>query len=206
MTPHSGAVDGAVVTLCDPRVAILLPPVARDAVTAVAALDAQLASGLAAQREPMLGQIRIAWWRDALARGESAAPADPVLRALLHSKTAAQVEPLLEAWEAIVLAPDTAALLDAAGHRGDALFAIAARLSAWPVPAPEAGASWGAVSLALWWRRRDLLPPIGDVRGKVRGRALVALDRWAGVVARAQGERRPLREGWSLMTAAVARG
>lgn len=203
--PVSGGADGAVVTLCDPRVTILLPRAARPAATALATLDAQLGTGLAAQREPMLGQIRIAWWREALARGTSAAPADPVLQALVDSDAAAQVEPLLDAWEAVVVAPDAEATRNAAAARGDALFAGAAGLAGWPRVAPGAGACWGMVSLALWWGRRDLLPAPGEVM-PITGRALLALDRWARVVASAGGERRPLREGWSLMTAAVARG
>ena len=59
------------------------PEAVRPALLAVHALDLELAKVAATTTEPMIGRIRLAWWRErleALDRGE--VPAQPVLQAL----------------------------------------------------------------------------------------------------------------------------
>ena len=55
----------------------------RSAIDALWRLDAALGAALAGAREPMVGTIKLSWWRDALAALDTApAPPEPVLRAL----------------------------------------------------------------------------------------------------------------------------
>ena len=56
----------------------------RPAVEALFALDAAMADVLRSTSEPMIGQIRLAWWRERLEEldGGKAAPAEPRLLAV----------------------------------------------------------------------------------------------------------------------------
>ena len=56
---------------------------ARPAVQALWRLDAAFAAILATGTQPMISQLRLAWWREALERLDAAPPpAEPVLQAL----------------------------------------------------------------------------------------------------------------------------
>ncbi len=70
----------------DPERGLILayaPAAGRGALAALLALDDALAQVLRTTREPALGQLRLAWWREALEQlDNSAGPAEPVLRAL----------------------------------------------------------------------------------------------------------------------------
>jgi 15-cis-phytoene synthase len=56
---------------------------ARPGLVALFALDAELAQVLATTTEPLLGEIRLAWWRDRLIEIDTQpAPAQPLLQAL----------------------------------------------------------------------------------------------------------------------------
>ncbi|NWP05716.1 hypothetical protein GY977_23280, partial [Escherichia coli] len=59
------------------------PRAAQSGLQALLALDDALARLLRTTREPALGQMRLAWWREALEKLDHApAPAEPVLKAL----------------------------------------------------------------------------------------------------------------------------
>ena len=100
------------------------------------ALDLELAHVVATTTEPMIGQIRLAWWREALERLDTAPPpAQPLLRAL-----AADVLPRGIAGSELAALEDP--WLDRlAGEAGNAtaLFALAARLLGSPTAGPLAG-------------------------------------------------------------------
>ena len=65
------------------------PAAARPALLALHGLDLELAQVVASTTEPMLGEIRLAWWRDALlALDAGQVPAQPLL-ALLATAAAA---------------------------------------------------------------------------------------------------------------------
>ena len=68
----------------DRRLALAyVPAAARPAVEALWRLDVTLGAVLAAGREPMIGRIRLAWWREALEKlDREAPPAEPLLQAL----------------------------------------------------------------------------------------------------------------------------
>jgi phytoene synthase len=63
--------------------ALLAPPSGRSALVALAAFSAELASiGRMVTREPAMGEIRLRWWRDALALPEPQHTGNPVADAL----------------------------------------------------------------------------------------------------------------------------
>jgi len=121
----------------DRYVAVLLAPApARDGLFALFALDLELAQIVATTTEPLLGEIRLAWWREQLVRLDSAAaPAQPTLAALSRFAlpagiTGASLEPLEDAHLALLLDEhfDAAKLEAHLANRGGVLFAASARL------------------------------------------------------------------------------
>jgi len=80
----------------------------RPGLAALLALDDALAKLLRTTREPALGQMRLAWWREALEKLDHApAPAEPVLKALeaevlRHGITGASLVPIVHGWEVLI--------------------------------------------------------------------------------------------------------
>ncbi len=84
------------------------PPFARDALRVLLEFDARLGRIVAATNEPMLGQMRLAWWRDTLGTPASDRPTgDEVLDAI--SMRWAGHEPaliaLVDGWEHLLTDP-----------------------------------------------------------------------------------------------------
>ena len=135
------------------------PARAREPLAALFALDERLGDIVRATREPLVGQMRLTWWRDALAAldHDRPAPAEPVLvevhRLLLASGlTGAALAPMAEGWMAI-LHDDYASdgsLEDHANLRGATLFAAAARVlgAADTSALRDAGRGWALGDLA----------------------------------------------------------
>lgn len=117
------------------------------------ALDARLAGVVRAAREPMLAQIRLAWWRDRLLADPADWPrGEPVLAALNSwGGKASVLAPLVDGWEALLGEPPLAA--EAYGTfaegRGAAMAALAERSNAMALTAESAGRLWGLADLAL---------------------------------------------------------
>ncbi len=119
----------------DRYLATLYAPVeVRPALFALHALDLELARVVATTTEAMLGEIRLAWWREALTKLDTAPPpAQPVLAALaghalpLGIKGQA-LEPLEDAFLALLLEERLAGRLldDHLDRRGGTLFAACA--------------------------------------------------------------------------------
>lgn len=141
------------------------------------ALDAECAGVARAAREPMMAQIRLAWWRDGLS-AEDAVPAhrSPVMDALRALPDFAAIRAALVAvvdgWEELILwdGADAGAMLEAyAGGRGAGLFAALSPGHA------EGSAAWGRL-WALW-----------DLSGHVDDEALAraAVDRGRKLLERA---------------------
>ncbi len=133
-----------------------MPGRAREGVRALFALDDALASVLANGREPLIGRIRLAWWRETLETLDTApAPEEPVLQQLarhvLPIVTGAELSHIEEGWDVLLsdalLSPDD--LRTYAEARGGRLFRYAARLLGGESRALEAGgARWALVDLA----------------------------------------------------------
>ncbi|MES2989727.1 MAG: squalene/phytoene synthase family protein [Pseudomonadota bacterium] len=126
------------------------------ALAALLALDDALAQLLRTTSEPALGQMRLAWWREALERLDNApAPAEPVLKALAEyvlpqGVTGLSLMPIVHGWEVLVeeekLSAD--ALRRFGEGRGSLLVAAGAALGTASDPLREAGQGWALADLA----------------------------------------------------------
>jgi 15-cis-phytoene synthase len=144
----------------NPDVAVALgsaPEPQRTALQALWALDAALGKVLATGREPMIGRIRLAWWREALERlDREPPPKEPVLegvaRHLLPAGiTGAELALMEGAWSAILTQEPVTQeeLASYVEKRGALMFGIAARLLGAEAPsAAAAGETWALVDLA----------------------------------------------------------
>lgn len=160
-------------------------PVARAEVTALFALDAALAKLARGTREPIVAQMRLAWWRDALGTVAVAPIAgQPILAALHdalrdHDLDPAPLIAAVDGWEALVLnevaayARDRGRLFEAAGRlvRADDSWIAAA------------GEGWALADLAL-------TSPDPTRAAAARTDALLRLDR--ALAARSSRAARPL--------------
>jgi phytoene synthase len=136
-----------------------VPAAKRAAVEALWRLDAALASVLSTGKEPLISQIRLAWWRESLEKLDTArAPEEPVLQAaaqwlLPAGITGAELSAMEAGW-AVLLSPDPlgAADLDLyASARGGLLFRYTARLLGDPSPnsaVETGGGAWALIDLA----------------------------------------------------------
>ena len=112
------------------------PESARSGVAALLDLDDTLAAVIRQMREPMIAQMRLTWWHDALSKLDTAPPpAQPVLTALAadvlrHGVPGGDLALLVEGWEALVEGEpgDPAVRAAHAAGRGERLFNLAAEL------------------------------------------------------------------------------
>ncbi|HET9428547.1 MAG TPA: squalene/phytoene synthase family protein [Allosphingosinicella sp.] len=129
----------------------------RPAVEALWRLDVSLGTVLSSGRDPMISQIRLAWWRESLEKlDQGHPPAEPVLRALathvvpygIGGKELSQLE---EGW-AVLLSPEPLGSEDLQAYaraRGGLLFRFSARLLGDAVSdMASAGECWALVDLA----------------------------------------------------------
>lgn len=149
--------DHSLIELLPPvhRLALAYAPArARPAWLALLALDARLAQQLRGRREPLLTQMRLAWWRDRL--GEDAArwpTGEPLLAALAawQGQHGALIA-LVDGWEMLLgEAPLPIAALEAlVAGRGAAMAALARVLGQADnaAAAHHAGAGWAIADLA----------------------------------------------------------
>ena len=134
-------------------------PNLRDDFSALIALDAQLGRIYYRTKEPMLAQIRFAWWREALAGlTADSAPSDPVLAAAgaltgRHDVKGHGLAELVNGWETLLdeVGPIEDRLRGFALQRGGALFALAAAVA--KISSDEAiegcGEAWALADLGM---------------------------------------------------------
>jgi phytoene synthase len=145
----------------DPERALAIayaPADARAALTLLWRLDERLADVVRATKEARLGQIRLAWWREALERLDAhPAPEEPLLRAIAaellpRGVTGAALGRVADGW-VVLLAPLPLAEAEIAAHaadRGGALFdAAAIILGDTRAEVAVAGEGWALVDLAF---------------------------------------------------------
>lgn len=134
-----------------------VPPDTRAAFRTLFDLDGRLAGIVRTTREPLIGQMRLAWWRDALIALDSRpAPAEPLLRAMQEEVlplglSGALLAGMTEGWEDILLADlqDEAALARHCDARGAGLFCAFGQLLGGDAPMlAAAGRGWAATDLA----------------------------------------------------------
>lgn len=173
------------------------PRAVRPVAMALFALDQRLERQVRQTSEPILGQVRLAWWRERLAE----LPQLPAGEPLLAACAAAQLHGpaligLVDGWEAVLLAEDHAAAVAALAETRGALFAAlaaAAGAEAHSEQARLAGKRWALADLAMQGGQSE----IGQVaRAELKGlltsrqrlprslRTLAMLDGWALAVSR----------------------
>jgi phytoene synthase len=156
------------------------PVKSRAALGALFALDTALGNVLRTTREPLVGQMRLAWWREALeGLDASGAPAEPVLQSLTAAVlplgfTGRALSELVDAWEPLLGEIGTGSIDDHARLRGQALFAMAAlALDAAPGdPVGDAGEGWALADLAA-----NLSDPALASEARARAATLLARAR-----------------------------
>ncbi|HEX8525703.1 squalene/phytoene synthase family protein [Allosphingosinicella sp.] len=133
-----------------------VPASRRPALEALWRLDAAFASVLSTNREPLIGRIRLAWWREALEKlDREPPPPEPVLSGLAAlvlpaGVTGAELAEMEAGW-AVLLAPDPLGEADLdlyASARGGCLFELSARLLGAGSALEQAGARWALVDFA----------------------------------------------------------
>lgn len=179
------------------RLALAYAPArARAATRALLALDARLARVLRGRREPIAAQLRLAWWRDNLARPASEWPGgEPVLDSLRGWRAPSCLGALADGWEALLADElDPAAIDEFAAGRGEGFACLARELGV------EASAD--AALAARIWALADLAANVSDDAERAlvveRGRDLV--------VPRLPASLRPLAVLAGLGRAALDKG
>ncbi len=134
------------------RLALTYAPArARPATEALLALDARLAAILRVRREPIAAQLRLAWWRDVLARPAAEWPrGEPVLDALHGWRDPSGLSDLAVGWEALLVDTLTpAAIAEFVAGRGRAFVCLAGELGVEQSgSAEEAARIWALADLA----------------------------------------------------------
>lgn len=190
----------------DPRVLVSVPHARRAALTALWALAARLTKLLVDAREPLIGQIKLAWWRDMtamIATDPGALPKGEPLLAELGATWAGQggLDALVDAAEAMLLAETDEERRSASESFGMRLFALSGGDAAcgrrW-------GLLWGAGVEEGEVEARGLLADARACKPVPRSvfagnRTLLMLDRWAAAIAGNDGERRWRSEGLLLL-------
>ncbi|ALJ13280.1 hypothetical protein LH19_10410 [Sphingopyxis macrogoltabida] len=183
---------------------VAVPRERRPAIAALWALAERLTRLLHDAREPLIGQIKLAWWRDMaalLASDPAALPKGEPLLAELQVTWGGKggLDTLVDAAEAMLLAEDEAARKAAAAAFGEALFALSGG---------EGGARWGLLwGASLQQGVADAKQLFADARNEKApqarsfsdNKALLMLDRWAAAIAARDGERRWRSEGLLLL-------
>jgi phytoene synthase len=131
------------------------PRAARPATLALVALDARLAAVLRRKGEPVLAQMRFAWWRDVLGRDKAGWPrGDAVLQRLAEWHDPDALVPLVDGWEGLLAETLDAPTIDAfVRGRAAALGQLASELGL---------ASAGAEVGGSWWALGDLAGNLAD--------------------------------------------
>lgn len=132
------------------------PKQARAGLEALFALDDALGQVLRTTREPMVGQMRLAWWREALvALDDAPPPGEPVLQGLAAHVLPAgisgeELARMIEGWEVLLGEFDAMTPGAHATLRGAILFRLAGRvLRVSPDdPVREAGEIWALADLS----------------------------------------------------------
>ena len=191
---------------------VYAPASRRRALSALLRLDDRLANLVQTTSQPALGQLRLAWWREALARLDTQPPpGEPVLQELAASVlplgiSGASLVPIVHGWEVLIEEDllNRDALRRFAEGRGQ-LFVVAGAVMGASArdPLATAGQGWALADLARHLRApaeaaearamaSALLDKATAVRWSRNGRALGALAHLARLDLRAPGSEPPV--------------
>ena len=190
----------------DPRVLVSVPHARRAAMAALWGLAARLTKLLLDAREPLIGQIKLAWWRDMaamIASDPGALPKGEPLLAELQATWAGQggLDALVDAAEAMLVAESDDERRAASENFGGQLFSLSGGEDA---GGHRWGLLWGAGVEDKEQEARRLLShakarPAPPRRAFSGNRSLLMLDRWAAAIAHHDGERQLRSEGLLLL-------
>lgn len=190
----------------DPRVLVSVPHARRAALSTLWGLAARLTKLLLDAREPLIGQIKLAWWRDMtamIASDPSALPKGEPLLAELQASWAGRggLDALVDAAEAMLLAETDEERRAASESFGAQLFRLSGGEEA---GGKRWGLLWGAGVEDSEREARDLLGHAKSLAAPPRrvfagNRSLLMLDRWAAAIANHDGERNLRSEGLLLL-------
>jgi phytoene synthase len=173
------------------------PARSRAPTLALLALDERLSAAIRGRREPIASQMRLAWWRDLLARPpDSWPPGEPVIAAMRGWGDAQSLRPLVDGWEALLsetFAPSVVA--EFVDGRVQAFAALARELG---VDAVDAAAAAARV-----WALADLA---ANLSAATERELVVELARGLAPPPRLPAALRPLAVLAGLGAAALARG
>lgn len=158
------------------------PAPRRAGLAALFALDARLGDVVRATREPLVGQMKLAWWRDALiALDGDRPPAEPILAGIAEAALPAdlrgsELATIAAGWEHLFADPfGLAAVTAFARDRGGRLFDQAALLlTGGRHDVAGAGEGWAMADLAARLTDAELAR---QVRALARDRLAAAMDR-----------------------------
>jgi 15-cis-phytoene synthase len=124
----------------------------REAFCLLLEFDAKLRGIVMNSNETLIGQLKLAWWRDAVTESSAHRPQGEPLLARIHAAAGQDIRPelemLLTAWERLLLGEGDADIVDQfAQERGDAVFGGYARLLGAVVDVEQAGAQWAMCDL-----------------------------------------------------------
>jgi phytoene synthase len=166
----------------------------RSAIAALWRVDLAMGQVLAGGREPMISQIKLAWWRESLERLDtSKAPAEPLLQevetlVIPFGITGGELAEMERGWSVLVEADqlEAEALRTYAQARGGLLFAYSARILGHPGDdmVLAAGQAWALVDLARHSAEADesdaalaavrALPPLQRMPSRLRPLTMLA--------------------------------
>jgi phytoene synthase len=156
------------------------PPAGRAALAALLALDDALATLLRTTREPAIGQIRLAWWRERLAAlGHEQVPAEPVLQGIAASGVpGGSLTGIVDGWEVLIEEQlDRDALERFAEGRGALFVAAGAAMGSVGDPLATAGQGWALADLARHLGDADEIAQARAMAGPLLAEAIRA--RWS---------------------------
>ncbi len=123
-------------------------------------LDSRFATIVGSASEPLFGQLKLAWWRDAMLAAPAERPkGEPLLAKLSELDDLTLVEAavtLIDAWETLVVDQDWMAITvrTFADARGTAVFGSYAKLAGETDFPAEVGQEWAANDLRVRFNRR----------------------------------------------------
>lgn len=128
------------------------PAVSRLQWLTLLSFDSRLGSIIRQARDPVLAQIRLAWWRERLAQPTAQRPkGEPLLACLADwPESGAGLAALVDGWEALLgEGPiDEAAILQFASGRGSALIILAEQIGVQAAGASDWALRWSLADLA----------------------------------------------------------
>ncbi len=150
------------------------PAQARPATLALLALDCRLAGIVRAASEPLLGQLRLSWWRDRLGENPDNWPEGEPLLKLLGSwgDHTASLIALVDGWEGMLDDPPLAGgvIAQFADGRAQAFGGLAKVVGADPDEAKRAARNWALI---------DLSGKLGDRLERAGARNLALQQDWS---------------------------